>query len=200
MARRASVKVAELLLRAAKATPDPLPPTAPRDTETRAQATASAIAIDVGILSLPPSWLTDAPIRGDVPVAARFAFEPLTLALRARDGRVWYASTSDAAYRELRESGRVVLSGGELGALAIGAEQGRSSHVWLGSWLANRAAGDWSRLDVAVALGGYEGEQTPNQRWSLTRVMFAWGVELLDVGLGDLAKPDWICGHETSDS
>jgi hypothetical protein len=197
VADRARAKVAALL--AAAATAAAAQPPAPPEGHTALTLTPTP-ARDVAVaelLTLPPSWLSAPPVADDVPEAHRVRFEPVTLALRAHDGRAWFATTSAAAYAALRAAGQPVLTGSELGALAVAAEQDRASRPWLAGWLERLADGATMRLDVATALGGVEGEETPNQRWSLARVLRAFGCGLACVLTDDLTtnttNPDqWI--------
>jgi hypothetical protein len=120
--------------------------------------------------------------------------EPTSLVLRACSGAVVIATTSADVYAAHRSAGECVLTGGELGALAIGAEQDRASGPWLATWLAARDAS--LRLDVTVVLGGVEGDPTPVRRWSLARVLRAWGLELVRVGVG--SPVEWCNPEEAN--
>jgi hypothetical protein len=110
--------------------------------------------------------------------------EPTSLVLRTPHGRTLHATTSADVYAQLRQRGECVLSGSELGALAIAAEQDRASPgPWLDEWLAQRAPAE--RLTVATTLGSLvDMGPTPRPRWALGRVLAAWGIELRRVGVG----------------
>jgi hypothetical protein len=105
---------------------------------------------------------------------------PTTLACVARETR-FHVTTSRGRYAALREAGELVLSGGEVGALAVAAESGRASAVWLASWLADKQANPTLRLDVETALGGVEAGLLPRTRWPLARVAMHWGFHIESV-------------------
>jgi len=83
-------------------------------------------------------------------------------------------TTSATRYRELRESGRPVLLASELCALAVAAEHGRASAVWL----ADRLAHPRSQIDLGVALGGTPKRAVDDDRpdWLAPRGRGLWGV------------------------
>lgn len=120
---------------------------------------------EVGLL--PPCWLAELPA-------------PSTLTCVARE-TPFLVTTSAARYAAAREAGLVVLTGRELGALAIGAEAGRASYEALGAWLARKLEDPSWRLDAVAALGGVEAPSLPNPRWPLARVAKHWGIEITTV-------------------
>lgn len=114
------------------------------------------------VCSLPPYMF------GDLPAAMT-----LTCAL-AISRETFFVTTSRARYETLRASGEVVLSGGELGALALAAESGRASRLWLAEWLAGKQVDPTKRLDANAATGGLTAVATA-KRWSLGTVALHWG-------------------------
>jgi hypothetical protein len=142
----------------------------------RVQPPAAPLAQREALL-LPPCWLADLPV-------------PTTLQLAALHGPAFRVTTSRAHYTAQREAGQLVLRGSELGALAIAAENGRASGLWLAEWLAKRADDPTMQLTPEVALGGISCPETPSSRWSLDSVLHAWSLWLTGVGVGD--GPDWL--------
>lgn len=123
---------------------------------------------EVGLL--PPCWLAELPA-------------PTTLSCVARE-TAFLATTSAARYRAARDAQLIVLTGRELGALAIGAESGRASHEALTTWLARKLEDPSWRLDAATALGGVEAD-LPATRWPLARVAAHWGIQIIAVEVED---------------
>lgn len=108
-----------------------------------------------------------------------------TLTLRTREARELWVTTGQATYAELRDARAIVLTGRELGALAVAAENGRASALWLAAWFEARALQGGIPLDVPTALDGCQDAQTPNQRWPLSRVLKAWSLTLTGLAVGD---------------
>jgi hypothetical protein len=86
----------------------------------------------------------------------------------------WSVTTSATRYRELRESDRPVLLASEFCALAVAAEHGRASAVWLADRLSHRRA----QIDLGVALGGAPHRAVDDDRpdWLAPRGRGLWGV------------------------
>lgn len=122
-------------------------------------------------LGLPPAWFGDLPL-------------PATLRMRTRDDVSVVATTDRAAYEAARRAGVPVFTGGELGALAVAAENGRATAETLAVWLSERADNPALRLDAAVALGGVCDAETPSRRWPLGRVLRSYGLTLESVDVG----------------
>ena len=83
-------------------------------------------------------------------------------------------TTSASRYRQLRESGRPVLLASEFCALAVAAEHGRASAVWL----ADRLSHPSSQIELGVALGGAPHRTVDDDRpdWLAPRGRGLWGV------------------------
>lgn len=129
------------------------------------------------VLSLPPVLLAGMP-------------EATTLALRTLEGAAWYVTTGRNAYEALRGARELgpVLTGGELGAIAVAAELGRASSLALAEWLALKASEGAPRLDPALALGGLcDLTDPPARRWALGRVLRVCCARLERVAVGDLS-------------
>ena len=138
------------------------------DCEPKPDLTPLAVC-EVG--TLPPHLLADLPA-------------PTTIVCVSRaTGARWYVTTSPTRYAALRESGAAVLTGRELGALAIGAENGRSSHEALAGWLEAKRADGSTRLDASAALGAVMASEVevPDERWPLARVALHWGFQVVEV-------------------
>lgn len=129
------------------------------------------------VLQLPPLWITQLPLA-------------TTLRCTLANGDAFDVTTSREHYMRQRAAAAIVLTGRELGALAIGAENDRASAAWLASWLAAKRADAASTLDPATALGGIADATTPAVRWPLSRVLHAWQLTLTAVGVGD--GPEWL--------
>lgn len=153
-------------------TPGPMAPPPP--------ARGSSLAVRE-VLLLPPAWLANLP-------------EATTLALHASGGQTWYATTGAGVYEALRGAGELVCTGGELGAMAVAAEQDRASSLALAQWLAIKRIDPSMRLDVRCVLDGLaDCADTPDLRWPLGRVLAVCAATLDRVGTGDAPHgPEWL--------
>lgn len=158
--------------------PPPAAPPAPATPPPSAPRAAVCLAV-AEVLSLVPEMLARLP-------------EASTLGVAQLDGRgTWWVTTGRATYTSLREAHEVVLTGRELGVLALAAELDRASRVWLAEWLERRRADGGILLDIATALGGLvDTRPPPARRWPLGRVLRAYGAELVHVAVGDGASAE----------
>lgn len=100
-------------------------------------------------------------------------------------------TTGRETYEAAREARETVLTGAEMSALAIAAENGRASRSWLAERLEERRVGTHGPISALAALGGVQA-QMPFRRWELSRVLDAWGLTLERVGVGDGAAREWL--------
>ena len=155
----------------APASPAPtVAPTAPRE--------PTAIG---EVLGFPPAWLAALPM-------------PTTLWLRTADGAELVATTARRAHAALRAARVPVITGRELGMLAVGAENDRCSHEAVGRWLASGGGAPNGPGVVSVAYGGAYALETPNHRWPLGKVLDAWGLTLANVAVGDVGEMEVLGG------
>jgi hypothetical protein len=100
-------------------------------------------------------------------------------------------TTGRATYEAAREARELVLTGAEMSALAIAAENDRASRSWLAERLEERRVGTSGPISALAALGGVQA-QIPFRRWHLSRVLQAWGLTLERVGVGDGEAREWL--------
>ncbi len=173
------------------ATPHPDPPDPHAPTDPAPPLPPPPLAAREAAL-LPPHWLAELPLATTLTCVltlpltpgGQLHMKPSTLLKLEHSLITFTCTTSSDRYRALREAGELVLSGSELGALALAAENDRASRVWLADWLAAKQAEPSQRLDVATALGGLSALEArilaPHARWSLGRVALAWGFVVTD--------------------
>jgi negative regulator of sigma E activity len=149
--------------------PPPTPPPVAERTATHAASPPVAAAVPLAVLEvgrLLPVHLAKLP---------RPTSLDLQMVAAPKVPAVAFAVTTSATrYRALRESGRPVLLASEFCALAVAAEHGRASAVWLADRLSHRS----SQIELGVALGGAPHRTVDDDRpdWLAPRGRGLWGV------------------------
>lgn len=93
-------------------------------------------------------------------------------------------TTSQRVWRAAGASKRVVFEGRELHALTVAAENDRGGVRELAAWCGRKVAQPWWRLTPKEALGGLV-DVLPEQRWTIGRVLAAYGGAVVSVGFAD---------------
>jgi hypothetical protein len=137
-----------------------------------------------------PTAGTSAPVTSVAPLSGADVLEcpanllgsmPLWTTLRCSLGeREFLVTTSRAEHAAAVAAGAVVLTGGELGALALGAAHERVWNVTLEDWLDRKLGEPTFRITVDEALAGYVPREHIDP-WTIGQ-LFRWlGVSLHEV-------------------
>lgn len=166
-----------------RASPPATPALPPADAAVPALASAETSAPPGGaqslavseVLTLRPALLSVMPLPSTV--------------LCARDedagGGLVVLTTSRQAYEAARERRLPVFVGGEIGELALAAENDRAYPPQLAAWCARKLEDPGWRLNRAVALGAMPTAGLPLAEWTLEQVAGRVGLRVLWAGCGD---------------
>lgn len=149
---------------AATATVPPAPPAPvhPEGSETAGNTEAARVPIAVLEVLRFPAWLI-----GDLPL-------PATIRMQRGTVDVW-ASWDPAIYARLRGDRHLVLTGDEWMALVIAAEADRAGTI-IDQWLTSKVGNPYTEITLSAALGGVTAPDPPRVRWTVRKVVAAWGL------------------------